>query len=475
MEMPRAIVEFGMAAFPASAPLLFSFPRVAGAPNRPAPLAKPPQRHSKVNPKPQQNPPASTLVNPLRATGPATPDRPPGTGHSRWGVLGAILLLSLALCICGQCAQPPPAPDAARLARWILAQQCTNAALPSYGGVKASPDPAAVGPDGQPYCGVSPYFANLAMLALMRAHALDATHAADLWIRWYLAHLDPQSAPDGVPCDHFCRPDGAGETNCVKAGDPLLCCHNDATDSAAATFFSVLWAAHQAGRPDATPAPPDRKRQVEALAAVLLKLQQPDGLCWAKADYRVKYLEDNSEVFAGLRDLAAWERAACHDSARAALYQQAAQRVQHGILSELWDSSTQLFRVAKFEDGRRPATDLGKWYPDTQAQFWPVLFEVVADDGSSARAVVAAVNARWNGRLQPDWAADPGGVNGGWLEAGVACGMLRSGQVQPVQTFVAAARRLKFRAAGFAGPFNVADAGWLLQILTQLPPQPAPQ
>jgi hypothetical protein len=479
MEMPRAIVEIGMAALPASAPSLFSSPRMAGALNRAVSPEKPPKSQGKNFAKPLQKPPSSTPVNPknllpLPAGGAGFPDRPARTRHSDLGIFWATFVLCLALCTCGHCAEPSLAPDAARLARWILAQQCTNSALPSYGGVKASPDPAAIGPDGQPYCGISPYFANLAMRGLLRAHAPGAVRAADLWLRWYLAHLDPPSAPDGVPCDHFCRPDGTSETNCVKSGDPLLCRHNDATDSAAATFFSVLWAAHQAGQP-AAPSTPDQKRRVEALAAVLLKLQQPDGLCRAKADYRVKYLEDNSEVFAGLRDLAAWERAAGHDSAHAALYQRAADRVQRGILSELWDPSAQLFRVAKFEDDRRPDTDLDRWYPDTQAQFWPVLFEVVAADAPSTRAVVAAVNARWNGRQKPDWAADPGQVNQGWLEAGVACAMLRSGQVLPVQTFVAAARPLKFRATGFAGPFNVADAAWLLQILTQLSPQSAPQ
>jgi hypothetical protein len=476
MEMPRAIVEIGMAALPASVPSLFCYHRMAGALNRAVRPAKLPKSQPEIFAKPLQNPLSSTLVNPEfffchSAAGFAFPRR---IRHSLLSGLCATLLLSLALCTCGQWAEPPLAPDASRLAHWILAQQCTNSALPSYGGMKASPDPAIIGPDGQPECGISPYFANLAILGLLRAQAPGAARAADLWVRWYLAHLDSQSAPDGVPCDHFCRPDGAGETNCVKSGDPLLCRHNDATDSAAATFFSVLWAASQAKPPD-VPSPPDRKRQVEALAAVLLKLQQADGLCWAKADYRVKYLEDNSEVFAGLRDLAAWEHAAGHDSARAAFYQHAAEGVQHGILNELWDPHAQLFRVAKFEDGGRPATDLGKWYPDTQAQFWPVLFDVVAADAPATRAVVATVNAHWNGRKQPDWAVDPGHVNQGWLEAGVACAMLRSGQVQPVQTFVASARRLKFRATGFAGPFNVADAAWLLQILTQLPPQPTPQ
>jgi hypothetical protein len=317
---------------------------------------------------------------------------------------------------------------------------------------------------------VTPYYANLAVLGLARARTPQCVRVADLWIGWYFAHLDSASAPDGVPCDHFYRLDGGGETNCVKPGDPLLCRHNDATDSAAATFFSMLWAAHQAGLPAQTLAKPERKRQVEALAGVLLKLQQGDGLCWARRDYRVKYLEDNSEVFAGLRDLAGLEQEVFNDAGQAAIYRQAADNVRRGILSELYDPQTKLFRIAKFEDGKRPATNLDKWYPDTQAQLWPLLFGVTSPTDPTTRAVVAAVNGRWNGQLKPDWAAHPDQVNQGWIEAGDACAMLLAGQTERVRSFVQEVRRLKLQSPHeFEWPFNVADAGWLLQIMARSP------
>lgn len=333
-----------------------------------------------------------------------------------------------------------------------------------------SPEPATIGADGKPYYCVCAYYANLAVVALLQARTPDCTHVADLWMQWYFAHLNAQSAPDGVPCDHFYRLDGNGETNCVKPGDPLLCRHNDATDSAAATFFSVLWAAHQAGLPAKILASRGRKQQVETLAAATLKLQQADGLCWAKADYRVKYLEDNSEVFAGLRDLAKVEREVFHDSRQASAYQQAAERVRHGIVSELYDQRVKLFHIAKFEDGKLPAIDLDKWYPDTQAQLWPLLFDAAKADDPAMLAVIHAINSHWNGSTKPDWAAHPEQVNEGSLEAADAYAMLLGGETQKVRTFVEAAKQFKFRSPDqFAGPFNVEDAGWLLEILTRLP------
>ena len=381
----------------------------------------------------------------------------------------------LALCLGGRCAEFPPSPPAARLARWIGAQQCLNSNLPSFGAVRDSPEAAAIGPDGKPYCCICPYDANLAVLGLLRAKTPACSRVADLWIGWYFAHLNPRSAPDGVPGNQFCRLNGAGETNCVKPGDPHLCCYNDATDSAAATFFSVLWAAHQAGTPAGALASPEQKQQVITLAGVLLKLQQADGLCWAKADYRVKYLEDNSEVFAGLSDLAELEQEVFHDSLRASSYRAAAKRVQRGILSEMYDLQAGLFRIAKFEDGKRPEPNLEKWYPDSQAQLWPLLFGVTAANDPTTRAVISAINGHWNGRLKPDWASNPGQVNQGWLEAGNAYAMMLGGEVQKARSFVQAAQRLKFRnQAEFAGPFNVADAGWWLQILTKLPAEIMP-
>jgi hypothetical protein len=380
-----------------------------------------------------------------------------------------VISICITLCVC-RSAETEPVSETARLADWLAGQQFVAAGLPSCGGIKSGPGPAANGPDDAPYYCVTPYYANLAVLGLCRARTPQCARVAGLWIGWYLDHLDPTSAADGVPCDHYYRADGTGETNCLKPGDPLLCRHNDATDSAAATFFSVLWAAHQAGLPTITLASPERRKQIESLAAVLLKLQQPDGLCWAKTGYRVKYLEDNSEVYAGLNDLAGLEKEVFNNPAVSASYRQAAERVRRGISAELYDSRTKLFMVAKFEDGKRQQANLDKWYPDTQAQLWPLLFGVEAPDDAAIAAVISAVNDRWDGRLKPDWSSHPELVNQGWIEGGDACAMLLAGQAVRVQGFVQAARRLKFlRPAEFTGPFDVSSVGWMLQILARLP------
>lgn len=360
-------------------------------------------------------------------------------------------------------------PGAAMLARWITERQYLDPALPSYGAIRSAEGPAANGAGGRPYYGVSPYSANLAVIGLLQSGAPGAMGVATRWIDWYFAHLNARSAPDGVPYNHFYQANGDGETTCVKPGDPFLCHYNDATDSAAATFFSVLWAAHAAGMPNSVLDTTDRRQQVENLANVVLKLQQPDGLCCAKSDYRVKYLEDNSEVFGGLCALAKLERDVFNNPKHFHIYQEAADHVRLGLLSELYDPKPKLFRVAKFENNKCPSPNLDVWYPDTQAQLWPVLFGVIGANDPRARAAAAGVNGHWNGRIRCDWADDPEHVNQGWVEAGHAYGALLMGETNRVRIYCQAVKRYKFKLEGktleCAWPFSVDDAGWLLRIL----------
>ena len=363
-------------------------------------------------------------------------------------------------------------PDAATLMHWIAERQFQNPALASYGAIAQADGPAAIGADGQRYYSVSPYSANLAVVSLLQSGAPDSLNLAERWIDWYLAHLNSQSAPDGVPYNHFYHANGTGETICVKPGDAFLCHYNDATDSAAATFFLVLEAAHHAGMSDSVLNKPQTGRQLEALAGLVLALQQRDGLCYAKWDYRVKYLEDNSEVFAGLSALAHLERDVFNDARRSAFYQNAAVRLRRGILSELYDPKARLFYVAKFENNDRPKLNLNTWYPDTQAQLWPVLFGVVPPKDPRALAAVGAVNGQWNGKTRPDWAQDPQHVNQGWVEAGHAYAAFMMGETNRVQAYLQAVKRYKSKLESgkpqFAGPFGVDDAGWLLQIMVAI-------
>jgi hypothetical protein len=174
-----------------------------------------------------------------------------------------------------------------------------------------------------------------------------------------------------------------------------------------------------------------------------------------------------------LRDLANLERDIFHDFAKADLYTHAAEKVRSGILSELYDSHAQLFRVAKFETPSHGSINLNQWYADTQAQFWPTLFGVINPSDFRTHSVLTAIDAQWNGVIKPDWATQPEKINGGWIEAGSARSAMIGGETNRVRGYVQAVERLKFaKSSGgleLKYPFDIGDASWLLQILVEMP------
>lgn len=389
----------------------------------------------------------------------------------RWFSVGWIVLMALVSApTSGRCASTTE--DLNTVAQWVTGLQYTDPAQPAYGALKIHPTVAAIALDGKQYYRVSPYVSNLGVLGLLRSHAPGSLVTAERWITWYLRHLTPESAPDGVPFEHFYLAGGTGETVCVKPNDPHLCRYNDATDSAAATFFLVLQAYSKAGGRFSF-LKGDGQTQIEHLADILLALQNPDGLFWAKRDYRVKYLEDNCEVYAGLAALSHLEETVFKNRGRMKTCAAAAERVQRAIETDLYDPAMHAYRVAKFENGDYARADLNVWYPDMQAQLWPILFGVVLPSAQRARAALGALDEHWNGQERPDWASAPEKVNHGHINMDMAYAALLAGDAKQVSAYWPAARRFVFPhppdSAGFAWPFSVGEAGWMLTLLRHLP------
>lgn len=387
----------------------------------------------------------------------------------------ALFLLALwTVVACGAAKPAPVAPvpaDIAIVSQWIMALQYTDKARPSYGAVRAHHTPGYTAPDGKRYFHVMPYDANLGLWGLLRAPVPGNTVVAQRWITWYLRHLNMRGTPPGVVYDHWYLADGSGETTCPPGIRSAECDFDDASDSAAATFLGLVWAYYQADRGGSARflTAPGTKEKLETVAGVMLALQQDDGLDWAKASYRAKYLMDNSEVYWGLHSMAQLEASLYRDGAAAARYGAAAAKVRDGIMNSLYDPATRLFRIAKFEDGKYAAPTLSKWYPDTVAQVWPQLFGVIAPDSPLARTAMAALNENWGGGAHPDWTnavVDPGGFL--WPSIGYAA--LQSGDRTRAARHLQFVRDRKFPRGpddtGFAFPFSVADGGWLLLTLS---------
>jgi hypothetical protein len=358
--------------------------------------------------------------------------------------------------------QPTDSEDIKTVSSWMISLQYRNPEHLSDGSIRVHHTPGHIAPNGDAYFHVIPYFSNMALLGLLNTPVANKLEITERGIRWYLNHLNKNGSPPGVVYDHWYLADGTGETTCPPGLTPSLCNHDDASDSYAATLLGVTWAYYQAGGNAAFLQTAGNKEIFEQIAQVILTLQQPDGLTWAKDSFRVKYLMDNSEVYWGLISMAELERVVFGDEINAQQYKAAAESVQRGINQSLFNPNTGLYRIAKFENNAVEEANLNVWYPGTVAIAWPHLFGVTGNRSEKALAQMAALNESWDGSPHPDWTetiVDPTGFV--WPSIGQAA--LLTGDCDRAQRHATFVKNKKF--PDFAWPFDVSEGGWLLMTL----------
>src|SRR6202034_1827114 len=227
----------------------------------------------------------------------------------------------------------------------------------------------------------------------------------------------------------------------------------DSTDSYAATFLMLAFAAWQTG--DAT-----TQAYIKTIApqlavigyAIVDKMQQPDGLTWAKPNYQFKYLLDNCEVYRGLNALALLF-AALGDTTNAAYYKAAADASHSGIMT-MWVNGQ--WSVYKNDAGVLQAPNLATFYPDSMAQLFPVLHGVEDASGLDAINSYALFNKAW-----PQWTSLSFATTASPFPQcllGVVAGIM--GDTQRLEAFIASVTA-KY-VPGFAWPFYCAEAGWFM-------------
>ena len=359
--------------------------------------------------------------------------------------------------------------DEAKIFRWLSSLQYSNKNSPSFGAIRTHHTPAAVSPTGIRYFRVSPYFANIATLAALKTQGADGVRFAERWIRWYLKHLIPEAAADGVPFEHFYRQDGSGETTRVDPSKPQLFRFNDATDSAAALFLTVAYRFETAGGSQELLLDPANRKRIEAQGETILKLQQSDGLVWAKADYPAKFLEDNCEVFDGLSSLALLEGRVYGDLEKSNRYQLAAERVRKAIFDELYDPASHRYRVAKSETSFQKS-DGKTWYPDLQSQFWLTLFRVEKPNSPRTSERLPALLSAWD--REAALAGEKSSEPTAHLHPEMPFALALLGEKSRALQHLSDILRLKLPKSpadtGFDWQFSCADGGWVLMALQEL-------
>jgi hypothetical protein len=335
---------------------------------------------------------------------------------------------------------------------------------PADGAIRTHHTPGHVDPQGRAWQRVSAYPANLGLLGALHASA-SALPLAEAWLRWQARHLATPTAVRGVITDHWVRSDTLEESPCPPGLAAAQCQQVDAHDSTAASLLLAADAFHHHGGASAVLHEPPLRQALQDAADAMARLDGlgvPTGLTVAKPDHRVAYTMDQVEVAAGWR---AWSRllgqvyaqpqAAARASAAAARTDTALRR--HLALPLAW-------RVSLHAGPPQPA----RWYPDTMAQAWPLLWLPAAGNGAAA--------ARWQHAIAPwqitgatsHWAQRSPDPDGFWWPA-VAVAAWCVGETQAARSFTQRAHtRLLEAAEPFAWPFQVGDLLWLLWLAEPL-------
>ena len=239
----------------------------------------------------------------------------------------------------------------------------------------------------------------------------------------------------------------------------------DSTDAYAATFFLAADAAYQAserlqGRSTARSRLTALSGGLDGALRAVEATTDNDGLTWAKPAWRVKYLMDQAEVYAGLQ-AAARVFTTLGDPARATRASTGAQRVLSGV-SGLWNPSTQAYDWATHGDGTRTPADLTVLYPDALEQVWAVAFGLVPQ--KRATALLARIKALHPELGTPD-APMPGGDGvervGYWTWAAAA--WLAVGDRAEADRLLTAVDSAA-ASAGRPWPFTTGNAGQVLIV-----------
>ena len=305
--------------------------------------------------------------------------------------------------------------------------------------------------DRQPYTldKITPYFANLSVIGW----TLDPTRHADVlaWMQWYINHLN---WPDkyglyGTTYDYtVASPDGP-ETSLGTI---------DSTDSYAATFLSLAWAAWQTGDPNLQAYIKSIDYQLDVIGGVDVLTMQSDGLTWALPDYKVKYLEDNTEVYHGLKDLSSLY-AAMGESTKASWYAGKANLVLNGINS-MWMPGAGAWAVSKDVNGYLAAPNFGTWFPDATSQLYPVVNGVVSASDPRSQIVYNKFNQAfpgWPDLLFPDIFP--------WNQ--VAYAATRYGDTSRVKTYLNTVES-KYVYNNFPYPWTSMENGFFLRLTSAL-------
>jgi hypothetical protein len=377
-------------------------------------------------------------------------------------VLSSTALLSIALASCGgggSSALPSMSPATSPVASGIggntlttMSADRSSLAVTSVDGRNVAAALAAQQrPDGAiayTTSEVMPYFANLA--AIGAAHVGAKSVDIRAYMGWYIQRSHDAN-PWGIA--------GAIADYRIKANGSLVSKQRaDSVDSYAATFLTLVATAWKHGDATMRAYIQSIRPDVERIASAIDAVTDRDGLTWALPTYRVKYVMDASEVYAGLKDLALVRSEAFGDAGGALAASERAAQLRATIVATYWNETRGTFATALDDNGALELPDPSSWY-DTMTQLWPILFGIVDPTSTIAQTTYARFNAGF-----PVWTALEKPDEYPW--ASVAVVALEMNDVGSAAAYRAAADAQY--APAYAYPWYCAESGWYLRMLAAM-------
>ncbi|OPY56873.1 MAG: hypothetical protein A4E55_01904 [Pelotomaculum sp. PtaU1.Bin035] len=249
---------------------------------------------------------------------------------------------------------------------WLKSCQILNPGSSADGAIRKYPDQGWI----------MPYFSNFTAMAMLEDPSSGPL--VERYLDWYLLNLEK----NGTILDYHYDE----KMNSTTAGP-------DSEDSYAGTYLSLACAYHY--RTGQTGWVNKNLPRLKKVARAIINLIDRDGLTFALASYRVKYLMDNCETYRGLRDFANLLRHI--GDQETSHFQAGADAIANGIERALWNPRDRYYHASK-TGWFRPRVNMKKFYPDATCQVFPVLYGLIKPDSGRAARIFKTFNDS-----HPDW------------------------------------------------------------------------
>lgn len=231
-----------------------------------------------------------------------------------------------------------------------------------------------------------PYFSSFTALAFLRADKEKRyEEVVTKYMDWHFAHLNSKendiNGIGGTIYDY----EGKIKDRIVLVEESKY--EYDSIDSYAATFLMLLWEFYEYKEDEVY-----LLKHHDEIISVIGAIQDvmDDGLTYAKPDYKVKYLMDNSEVYYGLISGAnlvekvfvpGFEKdSQSYNDARILLnaLEEDIDKLESQLEKTMWNEKEGHYEVALGDDGIAFSDfDWNEFYPSAVAQMFPIIFEVI--------------------------------------------------------------------------------------------------